>query len=365
MNIQVFEKMVVLIAAGLYEKEKGKMPDHYPYSNKLMHGINIFAAQALLYSKDPDIILNNLHEAAFIETYATNPVSKWFSGWNSDFITCVRENSFWNTEALVTCYGAEKYRVTDDCVDLLNSQDDDLLNGMEQKTIYKMLMQMSQKDYAFFRKFLITHPVCSEQELRRTHIEYPDNSEAMSVLNTAYEKIPAGCYRCPVCGWTLTFDGMQAYCCNFSCTCTKLKPDELESISEFGNFRLEHGAMRYIALPGRLELQIQEYAAKQGLQTELWPNKDQFDIGITFQNGAYWAVDAKTHSNPYRLKKEIEDDTNFRRVKADKKFYVIPNELQRERPDYCFICNDELEKAHFDACCITFQELKALIKSSG
>lgn len=362
MNTEVFAKMVVLIAAGLYEKEKFKMPSHYPYSNKLMHGINIFAAQALRYSQNPDMVLNGMHEAAFIETYAIKPISEWFEGWNDDYVSNVQENALWNTEALITCYGTGKYRVTDDCIDLINSQDDDLLNGMEQKEIYKAMMQLSPKDYVRFRKFLITHQVCSEQGLRRMRIEYSDNTDAMFILNTAYEKVPANCYRCPSCGWTLLFDGMQAYCCNASCTSIKLKPEELESITEFDNYRLKHGVMRYIALPGQLELQIQEFADKQGLQTELWPNKDQFDIGIIFHDGRYWAIDAKTHRSPYRLKDEISTDSIFSQIKADKKFYVIPDELQREHPDYCLICNSQLERVHSVAHCLTYRELKLVMK---
>lgn len=362
MIAEAFAKMVVLIAVGLYEKEKTKTNGHYPYSNKLIHGINIFAAQALLYSESPDIILNNMHEAAFIEMYATKPVSEWFAGWNDVFVSCAKENSLWNTEALTMCYGQGKYRVTDDCVDLINAQDNDLLNGMEQKEIYKAMMQLSQKDYVYFRKYMITHPICSEQELRRMRIQYADNSDALFILNVAYEQVPADCYRCPVCGWTLIFEGMQAYCCNTSCSSQKLRPEDLEIISEFDNYRLRHGAMRYIALPGQLELQIQKYADKQGLQTELWPNKDQFDIGITFCDGTYWAIDAKTYSSPYRLKEDISKDTIFNRIKADKIFYVIPDELQHDHPDYCLICNNHLERIHSNACCLTYRELKTLMK---
>lgn len=365
MNTEAFAKMVVLIAVGLYEKERSKTTGHYPYSNKLMHGINIFAAQALLYSENPEIILNSMHEAAFIETYATKPVSEWFGGWNDDFVSCIREDSLWNTEALVACYGMEKYRVTDDCIDLINDQDDDLLNGMEQREIYTAMRQLSQKDYVCFRKFMITHPICSEQELRRMRIQYADNSDALFILNAAYEQVPAGCYRCPACGWTLVFDGMHAYCCNTSCSSKKLNPEELEPISELDNYRLKHGVMRYIALPGQLELQIQEYADKQGLITKLWPNKDQFDIGITFRNGTYWAIDAKTHRSPYRLKDDISKDTIFNRTKADKIFYVIPDELLREHPDYCLVCNNQLERLHYNARCLTYRELKRLVKEGS
>lgn len=365
MNTETFAKMIVLIAVGLYEKEKSKTIGHYPYSNKLMHGINIFAAQALLYSGNPDIVLDDMHEAAFIEMYATKPVAEWFRGWNDDFVSWAQESSFWNTDALAMCYRVGKYRITDDCVDLINTQDDDLLNGMEQKEIYKILMRLSQKDYVYFRKFIITHPICSEQDLRRMRIQHADNSDALIILNAAYERVPADSHRCPVCGWTLVFDGMQAYCCNTSCSSKKLRPEDLEIIPELDNYRLRHGVMRYIALPGQLELQIQKYADEQGLQTELWPDKDQFDIGITFCDGTYWAIDAKTYRSPYRLKEDISKDTAFKRIKADQKFYVIPDELYREHPDYCLICNNQLERIHADARCLTYRELKILMKGGN
>ncbi len=39
MNSETFSKMIVLIAAGLYEKEQNKYDRIYPYSNKLIHGM--------------------------------------------------------------------------------------------------------------------------------------------------------------------------------------------------------------------------------------------------------------------------------------------------------------------------------------
>lgn len=100
--------------------------------------------------------------------------------------------------------------------------------------------------------------------------------------------------------------------------------------------------MRYMCLPGQLELKIQKIAEKCGCGAELWPDRDKYDVKITLPDGQVWAIDAKTHRNPYMLKKSIEKDYVFTHTKAQKVFYVVPDDCLTDYPDYCKICNDAL-----------------------
>lgn len=86
-----------------------------------------------------------------------------------------------------------------------------------------------------------------------------------------------------------------------------------------GNWRLRHGVMRYMCLPGQLELKIQKIAEKCGCGAELWPDRDKYDVKITLPDGQVWAIDAKTHRNPYMLKRALKM-TMFLLILRRKKF---------------------------------------------
>ena len=98
-----------------------------------------------------------------------------------------------------------------------------------------------------------------------------------------------------------------------------------------------------MCLPGKLELEIQAEAERYGNKTELWPEKDRYDIKIVFGDDEVWAVDAKTHRNPYTLAASIRHDNKFFSADADKRFYVVPKKHLETHADYCDICNAVLE----------------------
>ena len=63
--------------------------------------------------------------------------------------------------------------------------------------------------------------------------------------------------------------------------------------------------MRYFAQPGTLELDIVAFCEKKKLGWELWPQKDTYDVEITFPDGAVWEIDAKAYRNPIALRSKI------------------------------------------------------------
>ena len=367
MTIEVFSKMIALVAAGLYEKEQNVSEQtSYPYSNQLSLGMNIFAAQAVQYHPNYEMVLKDMHESVFLEGYASQPVSFWFSGWNDEIIQRLQKSDLWNLESLAYFYNDGKFQTTDECTDLIESLDDDLLNGLEQKLVYQALIKLSQSEYVAIRKFLIEHPVISEAEFREMKFQYYDNSDVIDALEIAYEKIPKNTFRCPNCEWTMYIDGKQQFCSSRSCGEPKFTKDDLTYIPH-GHLRLKRGVMRYICTPGKLELEIKSYAEeKLGLDTQLWPEKDQYDIGITFPNGCYWAIDAKTHKNPYSLRIAISNDRKLHQAKYDQAFYVIPNKLLDENAGYCDICNRGLfASSSTSISCIPYRELIKLLRQEA
>lgn len=80
--------------------------------------------------------------------------------------------------------------------------------------------------------------------------------------------------------------------------------------------------MRYMCLPGQLELKIQKIAEKCGCGAELWPDRDKYDVKITLPDGQVWAIDAKTHRNPYMLKRALKM-TMFLLILRRKKSFML------------------------------------------
>jgi len=363
MESDLFVKMIVLIAAGLYEKERGRGDGAYKYSNKLIHGMNLFTAQSLLHSEDFKMLLQDMNEASFILKYASKPVCTWFKTWKAETASNLKKESLWNTGALVQIFGDLEYTVTEECRDLIDRYGHDLLNDIEQKILYEHIRKLAQEDYVVIRIFIIENPIVSEGGLRNIKLKYCDNEDAQNALNHAYEEIPDGCYKCDICGWTLHFVKGEARCCKDSCTQKTVDKEELVRVQPYDNRRLKRGIMQYTNIPGQLELEIKKYAESNKCKVELWPEMDRYDAGITFPNNTYWAIDAKTYANPYGLRDAIVKSSGFYGVRCDAAYYVIPDELKKEKPDYCAICNEVLIGKQPKTKCITFRDLKRAIKA--
>lgn len=350
-----FRKMIMAIVAGLYEKEQSH--EKYPYSKHLIYGMDMLAA--LMVKQNRQDQLRDMHEAVFLQKYASKPVTEWFAGWNQQFLDTVCKYPLFQTEALIVLEEGLNYRITEQCADLYGNAEHDLFYALEQHHVFLKMKDLSPEDYTAVRKFLVEHPVCTEKAIRDFKIK-TRKVDIAEILDAAYEDIPEDSYYCPVCGWTMHFHGRQAVCCNRSCTVNHPVREENRLIDNTNYKRLVHGVMRYMCIPGKLELEIQEKANKLGCKTKLWPNHDQYDIQITLPDGAIWAVDAKTHRNPYTLADSIRNDGAFVNVPADKRLYVIPKERTVDYPDYCDICRNALKGKDVD--CITEQELYRMLK---
>lgn len=357
MDEMLFNKMIIAAACGAAEKEKSN--ETYFCSNKLVHSMNIFAANAYKYANTK--VLSRMHEQFYIENYLTKSVAEWFEGWDEKFVVTVSNYALYNTAALVELSMNRTFYTTYECDDLINDKNSDIFGDLEQGFVYKKMTQLSDDEYSLVRSFIIERPVCSAENLRSFKMKYPNRSDIAQILEFSYQTMPADVYKCPTCGWTMSFHGKQAYCCNRSCVKGVVTRDSLERFDESISYRLKRGIMRYFAIPGKIELKIKNISETLGAKAELWPDKDKYDIKIIFPNGLIWAIDAKTNVNPYTLAKAISNDISFFGVQADEKYYVILDELCENNKLYCEICN---EKALNGIKCITFNKLKSMLTES-
>lgn len=347
--------MLYAVIIGLQEKEQNT--EQYPYSNKLAFGINTFAAMA--YKAGKTDILKKLHETYFIREYASKPIKEWFNDWDENLIQEIKTHKLYSAGPMITVGDKNNFYITEEWSEICFTVENDLFNGLAQHRAYIKMTKLNQKEYVAIRKFLIEHPVSTERELRRIKMALNNNETVNEILKDAYESIPEGCYICPECGWTISFSGKQASCCNPSCKGIHRNKEELTPTNN-SDLRLVRGIMRYICLPGKLELTIKEKSEKMGYVTELWPNIDQYDILLKSPSGITWAIDAKTHKDPNSLENSLRTDNTFLTVNADNKFYVIPHELLLDHPDYCEICNNALKRKNTK--CITDKMLYKKLK---
>ncbi|MDE6059496.1 MAG: hypothetical protein K2G44_05600 [Clostridia bacterium] len=362
----MFEKMFAHIAFGLKEKLSNDDPEQYRTGLLLRQGINMFCALALQYAategEDLEKYLTALNEAEMIRNKFTAPVKTWFQGWNEIALEKLQKEPFWEMGQLIYLKQDEtSYELSDECLDYLEVTESDL-SAIDEHKVYNSMKDLSQEKYVAVRQFLIENPLLTIRKRNSFLIKYNTDLAIQTILNEAYESVPEEMYKCPNCGWTLSFKGIQPKCCHSDCADgVKLNKTNLEIVGEEFALRLKQGVARYISYPGKLEFEIHDFCKQFNLNSELWPELDRYDIKIVFSNGTCWGIDAKTFASPYSLSKAIKNDNKFYSANIDKGFYVISDNIIKKNVAYLKICNSAIRNSNFS--CISMSILKKLIKA--
>lgn len=365
MDTAFLRKAFALIAKGLIEKEQllQKEPARYPYSRALQHGINMFLTASYQTGVVQDI-MQYADETSFLEHFITKPVSEWFDEWDSKVIDSLNlsEESFYNYGAFVYRRSENVYSPSSDCYEYLEMQDNDIMNGTDERILYEKIIVLGQETYCRIRKYIIEHPIISIDERRSMSLELADAPDAKDAFQFAYEEILEDSYRCPCCGWTMT-RGKYGYNCHSS-HCTDIIPnltDDMKlDVAGGGLYRLKKGVMRYFAAPGKLELDIAVFCEKKKICWELWPQMDRYDVELQFSDGEIWEIDVKAYRNPITLRTKILNDNGFPEGNYARGYYVIPDEYTANQKNYTAIINRVL-KDQKNVTCMTWRTLKAEI----
>ncbi|MDW8145207.1 MAG: hypothetical protein RMJ48_02740 [Roseiflexaceae bacterium] len=213
--------------------------------------------------------------------------------------------------------------------------------------------------YTAFRRTLIERPVLTSFELRGI-CATPELDLLSEQLSAAYEAAPRSAVHnghwatCAVCGNLLLRTRREELICEDE-TCRAQghrAPSRLLPLRDEVVW-LRRDLRRYIAAPGRTELRLARAFAAMGLQVELWPAFDRYDLRVTFPDETVWALDVKDWSNPFLLARNVNhkpfpSDPPWRRA-----FFVFPDARCNQRPDYvrafksvCRVLSD-----HVSACC--------------
>lgn len=364
MDAAFMRKTFALIAKGLVEKEQllQKEPTRYPYSKALQHGINMFLAASYQIGAVWDIG-EYADETAFLNHFISKPICEWFDGWKPDKIDSLnlQEEPFYGFGAFAYRRSGNLFSPSSECYEYLESQDNDIMDGTDERILYEKIIVLGQETYTRIRRYIIEHPIISIDERRAMSLELAEIPDARDAFQFAYEELLEDSYRCPCCGWTMVH-GKYGYICHSS-HCTDIIPsltDEMKVDAGEGIYRLKKGIMRYFAAPGKLELDIVAYCEKRKVRWVLWPQMDRYDVEIQFSDGEVWDIDAKAYRNPIALRTKILKDGGFPEGDYAKGYYVIPDEYTKNQSNYTSIVNRALANQK-NVTCVTWKTLKAEI----
>lgn len=364
MDAAFMRKTFALIAKGLIEKEQllQKEPTRYPYSKALQHGINMFLAASQW--SDCQTVTQYADETTFLAHFITRPIREWFDEWAPEVVDKLnfQEETFYAYGAFAYRRAENVYTPSSDCYEFLETQDNDIMNGTDERILYEKMAVLNQEAYCKVRRYIIENPIIKLEGRRTMSLELADNPAARDAFQFAYEEITEESYRCPHCGWTM-MSGKYGYSCH-STHCTDTLPeltDEMRLDTSAGDlYRLKKGVMRYFAAPGKLELAIVAFCEKKKIRWALWPQMDRYDVEIRFSDGEVWEIDAKAYRNPIALRTKIQNDNGFPDGEYAKGYFVIPSEYTVNQRNYTTIINRILV-AQKNVKCVTLKMLKTEI----
>lgn len=213
----------------------------------------------------------------------------------------------------------------------------------------------SPSAYSVSREFIIRHPVLTEIELMTA--SFSSEMEGIGgTLHDLYESVPVEVHEngqvflCGFCGWTLTRRRGRLVCGDDRCRLltenftrgTKI----IESVSTLQ--RARSPIRRYIIAPGVYEVRAADRLRSLGIEVEMWPAYDLYDLTIRFSATEIWAVDLKDWRYPHFLAQKLTPLAINETAPWTRAFYVIPDERLRENPSYLTYLQNTTERANFE-----------------
>ncbi len=318
-----------LIASGLIklaEKVKNNKAPKLPYEKEIQRGLDRVVVHCLLQGKKPPQGIPDLI------SWCRKPLSEWFPELPEDKILS-NDKLLDGQNPTELC---EELAVTSSDVEAEITQKQLLLN-----VIGICRLENAQHSYVAFRRLLINEPVLTEFELLQRSTE-PSLQLLQEQIKGAYEKAPEsyalnGYFHCCAnCGniMLLTVEE-ELVCIQERCRAKNASKSSYQIPVNHQVYWLKRGLRRFIAAPGVAELRLAGKLEKLGIQVQLWPNFDAYDLRIVFPDGEAWAVDVKDWVNPFLLARKVNQEKPP--IPNDgwrKGYFVFPNDRRKQRSDY-------------------------------
>jgi len=219
--------------------------------------------------------------------------------------------------------------------------------SQEQSRITTALLQHCQTHsqgkqiYTRFRQYIIEHPVLSTLEFLEAKGNFGLGVGLSDLLDDCYESIPScyslegNFYACPYCHALASINPQSQVIANSVCNrCPPGRRLKRKVKLPSDSLKLKRGIERFWFYPGRAEIQLYQKLMDIGLEVELYPECDRYDLRIKFSDSEVWALDLKDYSNPYLLVRNLGDEPIPSQPSWDLAYIVIPAERKKERPAY-------------------------------
>jgi hypothetical protein len=199
-----------------------------------------------------------------------------------------------------------------------------------------------QEGYVEFRRYLIEHPIATQDNLSDIGGRYKLTPYAIT-LHEMYERIPTSAVfegqlqLCGHCGWTLERINGRLRCGSPRC---RALTENFSRGTDFRPYdpddpplRVRRAIRQYVVAPGVYEINLARQVAAMGLTYRLWPFYDHYDLQIIFSDGEVWAIDVKDWKYPHLLGRHL---TTFNDGPSDwsRAFFAIPDARVSENPSY-------------------------------
>ncbi|MBA3822667.1 MAG: hypothetical protein H0X24_02040 [Ktedonobacterales bacterium] len=319
-----------LLATGLVQLADTLPPVRVPYSDPLQRGLNRLAWRSVRTNSP---LVEGL--ADFL-VWARRPIASWPISLNLG-----ERDAIGPDDALLG--GPDGDRPTDVCEELtLKPSPDAEAESVEKRLILDVLNLCrrpgGERTYTAYRRLLITQPVLTEDGLF-TACEQPELQLLANHLRLDYQLAPLALAvdgqfaLCPKCQNLVYRSSIQGvFLCDDSACAGAQGIIPITFLPVRAQvYWLRRELRRFVARPGRAEIALEERLQALGVDVELWPAVDAYDLRITFpRTGEVWAVDVKDWANAYYLANAV---TPFRREpRWTRAFFVFP-EARRDRQD--------------------------------
>lgn len=292
-----------------------EVPGKAAYDNVVQRAYNHFVLRTLTAEgyRTPGSV------PEMIDIIAGTPVREWLPGSESEAVLLHDDTR----------------SPTQECAELIvGNKIDPMGEKFEHQVIGQVLdacrEARSPESYVAFRRLLIGRPTLTQAE-QVAEFGRLELMPVRDILADCYVHAPAHLRRggeyaqCARCGCLLRPVREDEWRCDLDrCRTTKTKVGRLIDASTPGGvFHLKLPLRTFITGPGLFEIELERAMLKRGLDVEMWPEYDTYDLLITFPDHARWAVDVKDYANPGMLGRRFTDIPQS--PPRDRAFLVVPD----------------------------------------
>jgi hypothetical protein len=307
--------LVAGIAAAVIALAHREVPEKVAYDDVVQRAYNHIVLRTL--SVEGHRIPGSVPE--MIDIIADRPVSEWLPG----------------SESQAVLLHGDSRSPTQECAELIVGNRRDPMGEKSENEVIGQVLDAcreagSPESYVAFRRLLITRPTMTYAE-QVSECSDVDLVPVAPLLSRCYGPASARLRRngqyaeCGRCHCLLRPVGRDEWRCDLDrCRTSRTTIQRiLDAATPGGVFHLQLPLRTFVTGPGLFEIDLEGELLRRGLEVDMWPRYDAYDLLVTFPDWTRWAVDVKDYANPGVLAR------TFRAIPTDpprdRAFLVVPD----------------------------------------